>query len=190
MASPTWVAERLADLGGGRWKHKPTSWYDARKTERQILKMFKICAAGVAFLLVIFACIACSGPQSQTADKPKSKISLKTQILTPHVSAARDFYIAVFRMKIVEQWSEADDVGVILSLPSGRGEAFLELKKAQGPNPTGMSLQFRVDDINEFVETIPNGFKYEGPEPRPWGSTYLYMKDPAGVDIIVYSGGN
>lgn len=115
---------------------------------------------------------------------------LKTQISTPKFDATRDFYQSQFGMLVAEEWDSADDKGVILRFADGRDEAFLEIYLTSLVHDfDGLSLQFRVDDLNGFIKQLPENFEYEGPTPRPWGSTYLYLRDPAGIQVIVYEGG-
>lgn len=93
-------------------------------------------------------------------------------------------------MAVAEEWDEPGDVGVILSLSEGRDEAFLEIYLAEREADfTALSLQFRVDSLSEFEQSLPDHVEYDGPTPRPWGSTYLYLRDPNGIQVIVYEGG-
>lgn len=118
------------------------------------------------------------------------KVSLKTKISTPKYQQTRRFFKTVFGMRIAEEWNEPGDVGVILSLPEGREEAYLEIYFAeQETSFAGLSLQFRVASLSEFQSSLPESVSYEGPTARPWGSTYLYLRDPNDIQIIVYEGG-
>src|SRR5690606_24638717 len=112
--------------------------------------------------------------------------SLKTKVSTPLWRECVAFYCGVFGMVVAEQWEEHDDQGAILAFPDGRGEAYLELYQTDVTHDvSGMSLQFKVEDIGTFVRSLPPTLKYGGPRPRPWGSTYVYLRDPAGVLVIV-----
>jgi catechol 2,3-dioxygenase-like lactoylglutathione lyase family enzyme len=118
------------------------------------------------------------------------RFSLKTKISTPKYQQTRRFFETVFGMSVVEEWDDRGDVGVILSLPDGRGEAYLEVYLAEQEAPfEGLSLQFCVDSIAAFQSSLPKDVNYEGPTARPWGSTYLYLRDPNNIQIIVYEGG-
>lgn len=118
------------------------------------------------------------------------QFSLKTKISTPKYRQTREFFETVFRMRIAEEWNDPGDVGVILALPDGRGEAFLEIYSAEAESSfAGLSLQFRVNSLSEFLSSLPKGISYEGPTARPWGSTYLYLRDPNDIRVIVYEGG-
>lgn len=118
------------------------------------------------------------------------EFSLKTKVSTPKLAEMRAFYETVFGMEIVEEWNDPDDKGVILAFQNGRSEAYLEIyDAAESYDFSGVSLQFKVDDLTRFIATLPENVSYEGPKPRPWGSTYLYLRDPENILIIIYEGG-
>ncbi|TDI56705.1 MAG: hypothetical protein E2O96_02425 [Acidobacteria bacterium] len=79
---------------------------------------------------------------------------------------------------------------MILQFPDGHREALLEIYDGPGTqNFVGLSLQFRVDNLESFIANLPAGVSFQGPDQRPWGSTYLYLRDPNGIQVIVYEGG-
>lgn len=118
------------------------------------------------------------------------QLTLKTKISTPEYESTRRFYETVFAMTVVEEWNDPDDLGVILALPGGRQEAFLEIYYVSEPaGLDGVSLQFRVARLDDFMAGLPDGTDYEGPVERPWGSTYLYLHDPSGIQVVVFEGG-
>jgi catechol 2,3-dioxygenase-like lactoylglutathione lyase family enzyme len=115
---------------------------------------------------------------------------LKTKITTPFLEATRDFYESLFTMEVVEAWSEPDDRGVILGFVGGPREAVLEIyDDSRRHDFSGISLQFKVEDIERFVSAIPSTYEFRGPVERPWGSKYVYLTDPNGISVIVYEGG-
>jgi len=117
------------------------------------------------------------------------RFSLKTKISTSKINETRAFYESVFDMRVVEEWDSHDDNGVILSFENGKDEAYLEIYDTSKTHDfAGLSLQFKVDDVKAFARKLPDNLDYEGPKSRPWGSTYLYLEDPAGVLVIVYEG--
>lgn len=117
-------------------------------------------------------------------------LSLKTKISTPLIEESVGWYKAVFGMVVAEQWNSPGDRGAILAFNANRTEAFLEIYHCEESHDfAGLSLQFRVQSMDRFIEGLPASIEYEGPKPRPWGSTYLYLRDPNGVSIIVYEGG-
>lgn len=116
--------------------------------------------------------------------------SLKAKITTPLFQESLDYYQQVLRMQIVEKWDKPNDRGAILAFSDSREEAFVEIYYAKDPhNFSGLSLQFRVDNLERFIEVLPESIERDGPKKRPWGGTYLYLRDPNNISIIVYEGG-
>ena len=115
--------------------------------------------------------------------------SLKTQITTPRLADTRAFYQSVFGLSVVEEWDEPDDKGVILQFPDGHREALLEIyERPDTRNFAGLSLHFRVDNLESLIASLPAGVSFQGPDRRPCGSTYLYLRDPNDIEVIVYQG--
>ncbi len=52
----------------------------------------------------------------------------------------------------------------------------------------GVSLQFRVRDLVDVAERLRDHVELGEPEERPWGSKYLRLKDPTGVQVVLYEG--
>lgn len=102
----------------------------------------------------------------------------------------RAFYEGVFGMTAVEEWTEPGDVGAILAFPGGPQKAFLEIYDVDDQRAfDGLSLQFRVDSVAGFLATLSDNIEFDGPTDRPWGSRYLYLRDPNNIQVIVYEGG-
>lgn len=117
-------------------------------------------------------------------------IGLKTKISTPLLEESVDFYTRLFGMNVLETWDDPDDRGVILGFSTPEAEAFLEIYYAEEMgNFDALSLQFRIESAEAFVESIRGKIEFRGPTPRPWGSTYVYLTDPSGIGIVVYEGG-
>jgi len=117
------------------------------------------------------------------------RFSLKTKISTPRFDESLDYYKKIFEMTVVEEWDKADDKGAILAFKDGRDEAFLEIYFTDVVHDfSGLSLQFRVDGVDDFVRGLPDDCEYEGPKPRPWGARYVYLRDPNDILLIVYEG--
>ena len=115
-------------------------------------------------------------------------LSVKTKIICPNWRETAQFYREHFAMEVVEEWDEAEDKGIILALP-GRREALLEIYDGPEHDLSGISLQFRADNVDAFAAGLDASIARDGPTDRPWGARYLVFDDPAGVRIIVYSGG-
>jgi len=131
-----------------------------------------------------------SGASSSGTKTDDEKNTLKTKISTPRFEETLSWYKNIFTMSIAEQWDEPDDKGAILMLPDHHGEALLEIYFSSNPHEfSGLSLQFRVESLEQFMASLPADIPYEGPRERPWGSTYLYLMDPNDIMVIVYEGG-
>lgn len=115
-------------------------------------------------------------------------LSLKTKIICPNWREVADFYRGHFGMEVVEEWDNPGDKGVILAFPERR-DVLLELYDGAARDLSGIGLQFRVPDVDAFAARLDESVDRSGPEDRPWGARYLILADPAGVRIVVYSGG-
>jgi catechol 2,3-dioxygenase-like lactoylglutathione lyase family enzyme len=115
---------------------------------------------------------------------------LKTKIITAKLAETCEFYVTCLGMRVVEEWQEPDDVGCILALASDGREALLELYEGrQAESFSGLSLQFRTDNLSAFRASLPATIACRGPVARPWGSNYLYLTDPNGIAVVVFDGG-
>ena len=119
-----------------------------------------------------------------------SMTGLKTRIETRFFQESIAFYSEHLGMTVLESWDDNGDKGVILGLgSSAESEAFLELAYVETRRSfEGISLQFRVHDLDVFVDRLRGHLEFHGPEDRPWGSKYLYLEDPTGVQVILYEG--
>ena len=116
-------------------------------------------------------------------------VSLKTKLITPRLAETRDWYRDLLGLELLEEWDEPRDRGCILGLATGLREALLEIHEGEDPGSfAGISLQFRVPNVDQFP--LPSGprFASSGPEERPWGSRYLFLTDPNGVSVVIFSG--
>lgn len=53
---------------------------------------------------------------------------------------------------------------MILQFPDGHREALLEIYDGPGTqNFVGLSLQFRVDNLESFIANLPAGVSFQGP---------------------------
>ncbi len=116
-------------------------------------------------------------------------LSLKTRISTPHFEQTQSFYQDLFGLVVVEDWDEPGDRGVILALDDQRIDALLEIRRAgDEARFDGLSLQLRVADVEAFIARVRDRVVFEGPKARPWGSRYVYLRDPNDIQVIVYDG--
>lgn len=115
--------------------------------------------------------------------------SLKTKIVTPQYEATRDWYRDLLGLVVVEEWDEPGDRGCILALEADAGEALLEIYDGgSAADFAGLSLQFRVTDVDAFDVPNDTRFDHQGPVDRPWGSRYMFFRDPNGISVVVFSG--
>lgn len=116
-------------------------------------------------------------------------ISLKTKIITPRLAETRDWYRDLLGLAVLEQWDEPADRGCILGFGGADSEALLEIYSGTGEADfSGLSLQFRVDDVDRLDIADEPRFARRGPEDRPWGSRYLFLADPNGISVVIFSG--
>lgn len=116
-------------------------------------------------------------------------VSLKTRLSTPLLAETRDWYRDLLGLVVREEWDEPGDRGCILALPGPTAEAYLEIRHSAEPfDFAGLSLQFRVEDVEAFAVPDDPRFRHRGPVERPWGSRYLVFTDPNGVSVVIYSG--
>jgi predicted enzyme related to lactoylglutathione lyase len=117
-------------------------------------------------------------------------MSLKTKIWTAKYTETKVFYQSLFHLAVVDEWDDPGDVGVILAFTDDELQALLEIYHSdEARDLSGVSLQFRVESIDAFVQQIRGKVTFEGPTDRPWGSRYVYIKDPNDILVIVYEGG-
>lgn len=116
-------------------------------------------------------------------------ISLKTKIITSRVERTRDWYRDLLDLQILEEWDTPGDKGCILGLGGSAREALLEIYSGtDGADFSGLSLQFRVTDVDRFRIPDEPRFAVKGPQDRPWGSRYLFLTDPNGISVVLFSG--
>lgn len=116
-------------------------------------------------------------------------LSLKTRITTPRFAETRDWYRELFGLDLLEQWDEPLDRGCILGFGGPESEALLEIYYSPvEADFSGLSLQFRVGDVDRFAIPDEPRFAHRGPEDRQWGSRYLFLTDPSGISVIIFSG--
>jgi catechol 2,3-dioxygenase-like lactoylglutathione lyase family enzyme len=116
-------------------------------------------------------------------------VSLKTKITTPRFDETRDWYRDLLDLTVLEEWDEPGDRGCILGLGGHSSEALLEIYAGQDATEfSGLSLQFRVSDVDCFDIPAEPRYARRGPEDRPWGSRYLFLTDPNGVSVVIFSG--
>ncbi len=140
--------------------------------------------------IVLLTTMKLSFGSYETVTGDLSMTGLKTRIETPFLQESIAFYSEHLGMTVLDTYHENGDKGVIFGLGSStQGEAFLEIAYVETRRTfEGISLQFRVHDLDVFVDRLRGHLEFHGPEQRPWGSKYLYLEDPTGVQVILYEG--
>ncbi|MGH1366455.1 MAG: VOC family protein [Calditrichia bacterium] len=111
---------------------------------------------------------------------------IKTRTETTNVRAMVEFYTQIIGLTVLQNWG--DQSGAILGFDIN-SNGFLEIAFAKEPKRTAdLTLQFRVDSITDFLKRIDGIWEHSDATPRPWGSTYVYLQDPDGTQLIVYEG--
>lgn len=141
----------------------------------------------VRLLLAAFLVLSLSGVGAP-APEAHDFTGLKVRLQTADIPSTVAFYRDVLGLEVVDQWSGDDDAGVILGLEDAAGAAFLEFGEVASPDNGAASVQFRVEDMASFLRRLGDRWEVDGPHERPWGSVYSYLRDPNGVQVIVFHG--
>ncbi len=128
-------------------------------------------------------------------------LGCKTTIRTRDYSASSHFYQQVLGLELIESWQEPLDQGSIYQIGPASSGSLLEISQVSSghesyreefaqPASMKMDLQMATDDIQLWVDKLQGNWEFRGPVSRPWGSEYLYLRDPDGVQIIIYEDQN
>lgn len=136
---------------------------------------------------------------SENKSTSNGLLSLKTVIRTKDFEASKHFYTEILKLVIVEEYNDGDgSKGVIMRFGSESSNAFLEIseiEKNHGYYQEAFSeklkndkidIQLKTDDVAYWAKLLNNKWEARGPVLRPWGSHYLYVRDPDGLQIIIY----
>ncbi len=126
-------------------------------------------------------------------------VSLKTTIRVKDFETSKMFYTTILNCKIVEEYDDNNGSrGCILRIGSEESNAFVEISEIEPKHDCFNSsfkkdflndkidLQIKTNSIEYWAEKLQNLWKVRGPIDRPWGSKYLYLRDPDGLQIIIY----
>ncbi|WP_299439956.1 VOC family protein [uncultured Aquimarina sp.] len=124
-------------------------------------------------------------------------LSLKTVIRTKDYDASKKFYCQILNLDLVEEYN-SENRGCILRVGDKDTNAFLEISEI----PKGhyyyhtsfdeyvendkIDIQIKTNDIDQWAEHLNEKWEVKGPIDRPWGAQYLYLRDPDGLQIIIY----
>ncbi len=124
-------------------------------------------------------------------------LSIKTTIRVKNIQVSKSFYTEVLKMEIVEEYG-SDSLGCIIRVGGETGNALIELSQipedhyyfdeAYQKNVVNdkIDLQIKTDNVDAWVQSLKGIWEARGPVDRPWGSKYLYLRDPDGIQIIIY----
>ncbi len=128
-----------------------------------------------------------------------SLLSLKTVIRTKNFEASRIFYTQVLNLEITEEYNDGNgSKGLIVRFGPEGSNAFLEISEitanhsyyqeafSQSVENDKTDIQLRTDNVKYWAALLKEKWDARGPILRPWGSYYLYLRDPDGLQIIIY----
>ncbi len=125
--------------------------------------------------------------------------STKTVIRAKDFDASIAFYTKVLNLTIAENYNDGDGSrGAILRIGHENSTAFIEISEISSHHSyyqeafsesfqnDKVDIQIRTDNVQYWADRINEQWTSRGPLLRPWGSYYLYLKDPDGLQIIIY----
>lgn len=128
----------------------------------------------------------------------KSLISLKTVIRTKNFEDSKKFYNELLNLNVVEEYDDENgSKGCIMSF-GFESHAFVEISEIKSTHSyfqpaftrtvdnDKIDIQIKTESVDFWAEKLKGIWKTRGPVERPWGSRYLYLRDPDGVHIIIY----
>ena len=124
-------------------------------------------------------------------------LNLKTTIRTRDFQASCDFYETILGLKKIENWQEPHDSGSIYQLGPAVESGLLEISYIRTEHDEfqeefhedaslKIDLQLATNNLESWVQRLQGNWEFKGPVDKPWGSRYIYFKDPDGVQIIIY----
>ncbi len=115
-------------------------------------------------------------------------------IITPQFAKMRDFYYRLLRLepkKFTEDYVEFQLPGTIISLYEEASFAQTVPQGVPKPGTGGVMVELRVADVDQEFERLHSlGMKVDillPPTTFPWGNRSIYLRDPDGNLINVYS---
>ncbi len=128
-----------------------------------------------------------------------SLLSLKTVIRTKDFEASKRFYTQVLNLKIIEEYDDGNgSKGLIVRFGPEGGNAFFEISEitddhnyyqeafSKNVENDKTDIQLRTNNVDYWAALLKEKWNARGPILRPWGSYYLYLRDPDGLQIIIY----
>ncbi|MEM9686503.1 MAG: VOC family protein [Bacteroidota bacterium] len=124
-------------------------------------------------------------------------LSLKTVIRTKDFDASKHFYTRILNLEIVEEY-HGENRGCIMRFGNRESNAFLELSEIPENHyyfnasfhryveNDKIDIQLKTDSVDDWADHLKEKWEARGPVDRPWGSRYLYLRDPDGLQLIIY----
>ncbi|MCU1235875.1 MAG: hypothetical protein JWP63_3842 [Candidatus Solibacter sp.] len=105
---------------------------------------------------------------------------MKTVVRCADFARSRDFYTRILGFSVIEEWSEPQGRGCILS-PVSAGLPAIEIYQMTERDPRydesftrplssdKTDLQLRTDSVEHWVERLRGVWEFTGPDDLPWG---------------------
>ena len=112
---------------------------------------------------------------------------LKVVLHRRDLDASRRFYGDVLDLELIDEWEEPHSDGCVFRF----GRAHIELNTAGHPDSTeaaagGFELQFRVSDLDAWVDRLDGRWEHGPVKVQPWGERTVRLRDPERVLITIY----
>jgi len=124
---------------------------------------------------------------------------LKTVIRTSDFNRSKEFYVSFLNLKILEEYDDENGSrGCILGLSTENNNALIEISEIKATHDfyqpafdrtidnDKIEIQIRTNSVDYWTDRLNNVWETKGPIDRPWGSRYLYLRDPDGIRIVIY----
>jgi len=128
-----------------------------------------------------------------------SLLSLKTVIRTKDFEASKTFYTQILLLEIIEEYDDGNgSKGLIMRFGPKGSNAFFEISEilnnhnyyqesfSKNFKNDKTDIQLKTNKIEYWATRLNEKWNARGPILRPWGSRYLYLRDPDGLQIIIY----
>ncbi len=126
-------------------------------------------------------------------------LGLKTVIRTLDFDKSKQFYTEILNLPIIVEYDDGDGSRGCIVRIGGEGStsnfeiseitqsnSYFDKSFVEGIKNDKVSIQIKTEDIEYWSRRLKIKWVVKGPIKRPWGSTYLYLRDPDGLQIIIY----
>src|SRR3954469_3911636 len=120
-------------------------------------------------------------------------LGMKTVLRCANFEQSRVFYTQVLGFYIVEEWSEPEGRGCILSPFGSDGQPCFEIDQmterdarfddsfTRPLQSDKIDLQLRTASVDEWAARLHGAWDFTGPEDLPWGQRWIRLRDPDGL---------